>query len=229
MPNSAFSAVGFDLDGVLINSLDCMAHSWAVVQREFDLAIGFDQYRQYIGLPFVKILENLGIDKNLHKAIAATYFKNTAANRHYITPYPQAIATLDQLKANGIKTFIITSKPRTSTEDLLNHFALKVDCVICADDVSRGKPDPMSGQLAIKQLGLTPQKTAFIGDMVSDYLFAKAVQFKFIYARYGYGSLDCEADDIISIQAIGDVVGLLPINRAEARGPVAQQDRATDS
>jgi len=117
MPNSAFSAVGFDLDGVLINSIDCMAHSWAVVQREFDLIIGFDQYRQYIGLPFVRILENLGIDKHLHKAIAETYFKSTQAHRHYITLYPQAAETLDLLKAKGIKTFIITSKPRASTAD----------------------------------------------------------------------------------------------------------------
>ena len=59
----------FDLDGVIIDSKANMVSSWNYTSKKFNLKIGFNKYEKYIGLPFKKILINLGIKKRLHSDI----------------------------------------------------------------------------------------------------------------------------------------------------------------
>ena len=50
-----------------------MVSSWKNTSKKFKLNIGFYKYEKYIGLPFKKILINLGIKKKLHSAIEKNY------------------------------------------------------------------------------------------------------------------------------------------------------------
>ena len=54
----------FDLDGVLIDSRENMKLSWNSLNKQFNLNLKFKRYLYYIGLPFEKILKNLGIKKH---------------------------------------------------------------------------------------------------------------------------------------------------------------------
>ena len=54
----------FDLDGVLLNSIENMNFSWnQTTRKKFNILTKFSSYKKYIGIPFTKILTNLGIFK----------------------------------------------------------------------------------------------------------------------------------------------------------------------
>ena len=51
----------FDLDRVLIDS-EVIRTSWNIARKEFRLTQKFNDYYQYIGLPFEDILRKIGIN-----------------------------------------------------------------------------------------------------------------------------------------------------------------------
>lgn len=72
--------------------------------------------------------------------------------------------------ALGLKRGVVSGKSRGSWEitaglvGLSEHF----DVVVLDDDVSRPKPDPEGILLAVRRLGLAPQRAAYVGDTASD-------------------------------------------------------------
>ena len=53
----------FDLDGVLIDSLENMKSSWNLTNEKYNLNISFNRYYDFIGKPFKEILKSLGVEK----------------------------------------------------------------------------------------------------------------------------------------------------------------------
>ena len=66
--------------GVIIDSKANMVSSWNYTSKKFNLKIGFNKYEKYIGLPFKKILINLGIKKRLHSDIEKNYSYQSLEN-----------------------------------------------------------------------------------------------------------------------------------------------------
>ena len=60
-----FNTVIFDLDGVIIDSKENMRLSWESVRKKFEIHQTFEMYFKHVGLPFIKILKNIGIKKKL--------------------------------------------------------------------------------------------------------------------------------------------------------------------
>ena len=54
----------FDLDGVLINSLEIMESSWLEAAQKYKLDINFNSYKKHIGIPFFDILNKLEIEES---------------------------------------------------------------------------------------------------------------------------------------------------------------------
>jgi beta-phosphoglucomutase-like phosphatase (HAD superfamily) len=55
------------MDGVLINSKINMHNSWNKVRKKFNISQSFNQYFKFIGYPFEKILNKIGIFRNIQK------------------------------------------------------------------------------------------------------------------------------------------------------------------
>ena len=49
------------MDGVLIDSCECMELAWQEVQNELDISTEFAQYKKRIGIPFYNIISELGL------------------------------------------------------------------------------------------------------------------------------------------------------------------------
>lgn len=163
--------VSFDLDGTLIDSFDVMRESWDAATRELGIRCGFERYRNYVGLPFDRILDNLGLS-DMRVELASLYFAGTRARQDRITVVEGAAEILDKVRQRGFGSSVITSKPRANAEPLLRDLGLAVDLLICADDVARGKPDPMSAHLLCSRFDLAPAEVLYVGDMVFDLQFA---------------------------------------------------------
>jgi len=199
--------VGFDFDGVIVNSLSVMEKSWSELCDKYNINIPFSAYKKNIGLKFNIILENIGVDKYLFEAVHKDYFRGTNYYKNDILLYPEVMQTFESLKEKDVSTFIITSKPRANTLSLLEIFGIRVELLVCADDVIQGKPHPESGFQVNKKFGNKP--VYYVGDMDCDRQFAENCNFNFIYASYGYGDLSKKATH--KIGSLSEVLDILNI------------------
>ena len=55
----------FDLDGVLINSKNNMKYALNFTANKLKVKLNLKEYYKYLGLPFEKIIEKIGIKKNI--------------------------------------------------------------------------------------------------------------------------------------------------------------------
>lgn len=84
--------------------------------------------------------------------------------------FDEVAPLFDALKAQGVKTGIISTKYRYRIEDfLLRHFdSLPVDLIIGGEDVKTPKPSPEGVNEAMKKLGVKPHDVIYCGDSIVD-------------------------------------------------------------
>ena len=170
----------FDLDGTLINSVPLMKDSWENVSTTLNLKIGWDAYKKNIGLHFSEICENLGL-KDVEDKVSDLYFGYNKANIDRIELCPNVKEALALIEARNISWSIITSKPRQTTTGILERFNFNPDALVCSDDVSKGKPNPEAAQVLKSRLEVADDTDfIYVGDTVSDFIFAINSGFHFI-------------------------------------------------
>ena len=135
----------FDLDGVLINSKKNMQLSLELTNKILDLDISFKEYEKYIGLPFRKILKNLGVKKN-QKLIEKTYKNISLKNLRKIHVKKSIIKILKRLKKR-YDLAIFTSKDKTRTLRILKTEKKLFNYIVTPQDVNYGKPNPQGLKL----------------------------------------------------------------------------------
>ena len=172
--------VSFDLDGTLVDSFDIMRQSWEAATRELSITCGFERYRRLVGLPFPAILARLGLS-NFEPELQRLYFSGTRARQDEVKVIDGARALLDLCRDRGLGTSVITSKPRRNAAPLLEAMGLRVDLLLCADDVAKGKPDPLSARILQERTGLAASEILYVGDMVFDFQFALNAGMPFLH------------------------------------------------
>ncbi|MDU8929416.1 HAD family hydrolase [Alisedimentitalea sp. MJ-SS2] len=181
--------VSFDLDGTLINSFATMKIAWEAATDELNINCGFEEYRRYVGLPFPKILQMLGLSNSLIE-LNELYFAGTRRLYDQIPVIDGANELIDQCRAQGLGTSIITSKPRKNSEMILEKFGFAVDKLICGDDLTKGKPDPMAGILLCEEFSVDPEQVLYVGDAIFDFQFALNAGMQFVmFADHGENRL----------------------------------------
>lgn len=106
--------------------------------------------------------------------------------------YPQALATLDALRARGIRLACVTNKRFAFSEKLLTDAGVldRFELLLGGDSLPEKKPSPLPLLTAAKTLGVDPAAAALVGDSHQDLRAAKAAGFGFVWAAYGYGKVD---------------------------------------
>ena len=101
--------------------------------------------------------------------------------------FPETIATLTELKKQGVRIGIISTKYRHMIVSYLKESQAEewFDLIIGGEDVSRHKPHPEGLLLAIKQLEAIPSQTLYIGDSTVDAETAAAANIDFIGVTNG--------------------------------------------
>lgn len=194
---NSYDHYSFDLDGVLVDSLDVMRLAWSDVCVYFNLDIPFDHYADKIGHEFMQILHSLGIDDQLHAAIREIYDISSRKNRKRVQVYPGIYELLNTLKSQGKRLTVVTSKPKARAAELLtDHFANTFDCLVTPDDVGsgRGKPNPDTLMLACVSVGVSPKRSVYVGDMRTDRMAAEASGVAFIYAGWGFEGIQMNGE-----------------------------------
>lgn len=193
----------FDLDGVLIDSKKNMQVSWEAIEKKYKLQVPFKNYFELIGSPFLNIINNLQIRKNLHSKLAQDYKKNSIKNLKYIKVFKNVKKVLRQLKYKKKIIGILTSKEKSRTTIILKKNKIKVDILLCPISNLIGKPNPKQINDTIKKFKISKKEIVYIGDMRIDKLTAKNGKIDYIHANYGYtGKLKTK----YSINKIDDII-----------------------
>ena len=201
MSDFPFKAVGFDLDGTL---LDTFRDLGAAVNHALELG-GFDPVpvgssKDLIG-GGAKIMLAQAVEaqggmseedfRALYKAMLRYYAEHNAVHS---APYPHAREVVADLTSRGVKVAVVTNKFEEFARSILAQldFIDPFETVIGGDTMGKGedgrflsKPHPEPVLYAMKLLGSKPEETIFVGDSPHDMASGRAAGVKTAAVLWG--------------------------------------------
>lgn len=169
------SAVIFDLDGTLINSLDDLADSVNAALAAFGLPTHpVELYRCFVGDGMVALVRRAvpeGTDETLVtrmlQKVREEYGRHWARKTR---PYAGLDELLDGLRAKGIPLFVLTNKPHDFALETVAHFFPGIPFVRIQGSLPDcvAKPDPAVALDMARSLSLAPETVFFLGDSSVD-------------------------------------------------------------
>lgn len=195
MTDFRFSAVGFDLDGTL---LDTFRDLGMAVNHALQLGgfkpVPVDSSKDLIGggakIMLARAVEQQGgmpedEFKPLYKEMLKYYAANNAVHSR---PYPGVEQALDDLAARGVQMAVVTNKFEEFATGILTTLGLadRFVTIIGGDTMGKGnaKPKPDAVIEARKRCG--GGSFAFVGDSSYDVAAAKGAEVPVVVAAYGY-------------------------------------------
>ena len=163
------SAIIFDLDGTIIDSMDEFSDiASAVINKCYgtELSEARKQYFQTSGLPFFEQIEVLhpGDERN---AGAAEEYESTK-KKTYLSKkaYPDAVDALEYLRSKRIKTVVSSNNFQGLVSDLTDKLGLKFDLVLgWRENFAKGKDHFKFVQ---EKFACRPDEMIFVGDSLKD-------------------------------------------------------------
>lgn len=194
----AFSAVIFDLDGTL---LDTLADIGDAANRVLD-ALGYpqhslDDYRQFVGsgvrVLFGRALPQRAADEATVTRCAERFQVEYALRWNVATrPYDGVAEMLDQVRRRNLKMAVLSNKPDGFTRRCVEYYLAvwPLDPVLGQREGIPRKPDP-AGVLEILDLWqIPPQQCLYLGDSNIDMQTATAAGVLPIGATWGFRTAD---------------------------------------
>lgn len=182
-------AILFDFDGVIVDSEPLHFESFCEVLRPYGIDIDRTHYNQnYLGYNDWEVLEMLRADREdinfSNDELSRIVSRKTAwmQNAFKARPpvLPGVLELMRQALQENIKLAVFSGALREEV-----HLTLKTigifdffGSVLAAEDVSRGKPDPMGYLLSAERLGVEPHECVVIEDSPVGLSSAKAAGMK---------------------------------------------------
>ena len=209
------SAVAFDLDGTLVDTLPDLYASANRMLADLGLApVDAETVRAYIGRGIDRLVTHLltdepGSDRAGNPrgncvgnssgepdavllgeagAIFRDHYRRLLTNESRL--FPETEDTLKRMRALGLRLACVTNKLDAFTRPLLDGLGVLYlfDEVISGDTLERKKPDPLPLTYCAQRFGIAPQRLLMVGDSQTDILCARAAGCPVICVPYGYRS-----------------------------------------
>jgi HAD superfamily hydrolase (TIGR01509 family) len=153
----ARQALLFDLDGTIVHTDHVHFVAFNAMLAQFGRAVDQDTYnRDIAGFATADIMARLFPDRDAHEhqSIAnrkEAHFRNLVET---LTPQPGLLALIAAADAHHIPRAIVTNAPRDNAELMLQAMGLAEgwQAIVIADELARGKPDPLPYRHALELL-----------------------------------------------------------------------------
>lgn len=181
------TVVLFDLDGTLIDTMPAMVAGFnAVLADRIGRAITAREVAARLGPRLTEILEHYVPGQGT--SLAAEYERAYAAASHRAVPFPGIIDVVARLRADGVRTAVVTSKRTVASATALRSAGLwdAMELVVAEEDVSALKPSPEPILQALHRLGGSVEQAWMIGDSAVDLEASRAANVRFAAALWGY-------------------------------------------
>lgn len=171
MSDREITTVLFDLDGTIIDTNELIIESFlhalkGVVPESFN--------REHIipkmGLTLKHQLQLFSGRDEVDDLMKAYRAYNLSKHDEMVTLFPGVAEAIPQLRSQGIKLGVVTTKMRDSTNRALKLLGVydAMDVIVTLDDVEHAKPHPEPVLKAIEALGAEPSATIMVGDSAAD-------------------------------------------------------------
>lgn len=195
MTDFRFSAVGFDLDGTLLDTFRDlgMAVNHALQLGGFD-PVPVDSSKDLIGggakIMLARAVEQQGgmpedEFKPLYKEMLKYYAANNAVHSR---PYPGVEQALDDLAAKGVQMAVVTNKFEEFARGILTQLGLadRFVTIIGGDTMGKGNAKPKPDAVIEARRRCGGGSFAFVGDSTYDVAAARGADVPVVVAAYGY-------------------------------------------
>ncbi|HWW19490.1 MAG TPA: HAD-IA family hydrolase [Steroidobacteraceae bacterium] len=191
-PGTPLGAALFDLDGTLLDTAPDLAYALNALRVECALPqLPFAPIRAQVSNGAAAVLR-LGFPNAGEERFATLRARFLQLYRSHLARetrlFPGFDEVLERLEAHGIPWGIITNKPASFTEPLLQELGLfeRAGCVLSGDSLPVTKPDPLPLITAARKIGLPPNRCLYLGDALRDAQAARAAGMTSLGARFGY-------------------------------------------
>ena len=183
----------FDLDGTLTDSGEGIMKSVVYALGHYGIAEPSEkELRTFVGPPLSESFSRAGVPQDQLEEVIRMYRSRYVPIGIYENhPYPGIRELLEQLRSDGHKLYVATSKPEWMAIKILEHFDLaKYFDVICgaSTDFSRNTKAAVIAHL-MEQCS-AQHHAIMVGDTAYDVIGAKAHNIPCIGVSWGYGLLE---------------------------------------
>ena len=185
-------AILFDLDGTLTDSGEGIIKSAEYALQYFQLPVpDWETMRVFVGPPLRDTFADFGVPKDrLDEAVAVYRERYIPIGIYENTPYPGVETLLSQLRQQGHRLFVATSKPEWMAVDVLTRFGLASYFENIAGATMDGSRDTKADVIAylLKQVDAV-EEAVMVGDTAFDVIGAAAHKIPCIGVDWGYGKV----------------------------------------
>ena len=211
-------AVLFDLDGTLIDSAPDLGAAVDKMRTDRGLpSLPLAQYRPMagagargmIGIAFGLKPGDEGFDD-----LKEEFFSNYEACMTERTYAFDGVAELIvQINGMGLKWGVVTNKSARFALPLTRAMALfdTAQTIVCGDTTPHAKPHPAPLFEAARQLGIAPERCAYVGDDERDVVAGRAAGMPTVAAAYGYLGVTAATDGWNADATIASPAALLQL------------------
>ena len=190
------TALVFDLDGTVLNTLDDIGTACNTALAAFGLPVHpLKSYEQMVGNGFYVLVQR-ALPRNAKplpeerflKLLDAAKEAYAAALCVHTKPYPGIPEALAFLAQKDVSLCVLSNKPEPMTQALIAHYFPQIPFarVYGGKDNVPLKPDPGRLLAMLDELGCDPQKSFFIGDSSVDMMTAHAAKMTAIGVAWGF-------------------------------------------
>jgi len=186
----------FDLDGTLVDTApDLVDTCNTVLSRRGVPAIEADTLRHFIGRGARAMIEasleasGISLPGDERDAVHEEYLAHYASRIARLSkPFPEILAALDALEADGVRLAVCTNKKEALARQLLAELGLdhRFAAIAGGDTYGTAKPDPEPLVRVIADAGGKRDRTVYVGDSRIDFETARAAGVPMVGLDYGY-------------------------------------------
>jgi len=175
----------FDMDGLLVDTEPL----WFDVETEVMARLGGEwghaDQAELVGGSLATTLDYLlgKADRQVPRDVLARWMLDGMVSRVARGPVqlrPGAASLLAEVRAAGVPDALVTSSERVIMDEVFRATGLSFAVTVCAEDVTRIKPDPEPYLLAAKLLGAEPERCVVLEDSPNGVASAEAAGCKVI-------------------------------------------------
>ncbi len=165
-------AVIWDVDGTLVDSLECHWQAWReALLAERDYILSRERFESIVGQKMDTALRSLfGPEITVKEMAHLETVKETRCRELMraggITALAGVLRWLAALREAGWRQAVASSAPRLNLDVMLGALDLGplFEAIVCAEDVRNGKPDPEPFLIAASRIGIAPERCIVVED-----------------------------------------------------------------
>lgn len=184
---SDFKAVLFDADGTLLDTTEFIYQAFEYTFRRHGIkAIPREELASLMGTELEQVYATVVADMD-PAVLSRTHREFQKHNGQLVKAYPDVLNVLTQLRAQGIKTAVITSR-KGHVASSLEHTGVfqLVDVTISGNDVTHNKPHPEGIEKALATLEVPASDAVVVGDTAADIAAGRAAGVSTIGVTWGF-------------------------------------------